>query len=291
MPHANLLNHSQWRFLDATRTPSQGMNLFYHDHHHQKPFLNMSHQFLNDDCYCFNYCLNGGGTLTAPDGTQETIQAGTAFCIPPCTTTPWSFTFDPQHLHIECSVVIGKQLIEGLAACLIIDTKPFIRHLPVTEQLMTPFFTALTTVQHKERSGADIFTLIIPWLRLLSTHPTTTQSSKEKKLARIRARLLEHISESPCFDSIALEFGMSYQSLRRQFQEKHHCSPGQWLAEQKITRACELLATHHKVKDIAEMLGYSDAFHFSRRFKQALGQSPSAYLASIQSALTPLTNR
>ena len=49
-------------------------------------------------------------------------------------------------------------------------------------------------------------------------------------------------------------------------------------ATKALDRACELLQEPHLgLKEVAERCGFCDEFHFSRRFKQRLGLSPSDF--------------
>ena len=52
----------------------------------------------------------------------------------------------------------------------------------------------------------------------------------------------------------------------------------------KIQRACQLLdTTELRVVEVAEALGWSDAFYFSRCFRKIIGISPRAYRAVVKS--------
>ncbi len=51
----------------------------------------------------------------------------------------------------------------------------------------------------------------------------------------------------------------------------------------RVSRACALLArTSKPVAEIAYELGFEDQLHFSRRFRQFIGQPPTAYRRSHQ---------
>jgi two-component system response regulator YesN len=55
-------------------------------------------------------------------------------------------------------------------------------------------------------------------------------------------------------------------------------SPKEYLDSIKMNRATELLTTSDlKIYQIAERLGYSDAYHFNRRFSNVIGISPGKY--------------
>lgn len=80
---------------------------------------------------------------------------------------------------------------------------------------------------------------------------------------------------SPTLEQIAADLGMSYSAFRKRFVQMTGKSPGEYRADEIVLRACSLLLeTNHTLALIADDLGFHDAFHFSRRFKQVVGMSP-----------------
>ena len=66
--------------------------------------------------------------------------------------------------------------------------------------------------------------------------------------------------------------------LFRLCQQRYGMSPKQWLRQQRIERACQLLTqTDWPVAELAQRLGFSDPFNFSNTFKRVQGISPKAY--------------
>ena len=72
--------------------------------------------------------------------------------------------------------------------------------------------------------------------------------------------------------------GVSQPYLYRIFREAVNCSPKQYIDEVRLTRAKELLQLENmRISDIANSLGFSDAFAFSDFFLKRTGVRPSAY--------------
>jgi len=66
--------------------------------------------------------------------------------------------------------------------------------------------------------------------------------------------------------------------LRRLCQKHYGCSPRQRLTMLRLRRSCELLLlTDGTISAIAEDVGFSDAFAFSKAFNKAFGTPPSRY--------------
>jgi AraC-like DNA-binding protein len=75
--------------------------------------------------------------------------------------------------------------------------------------------------------------------------------------------------------AIARLMGLSYETFRKEFTRHAGLPPARYRARQLIERARILLTERNlSNKQVAEMLGFFDEFHFSRRFHQLTGQTP-----------------
>ena len=76
---------------------------------------------------------------------------------------------------------------------------------------------------------------------------------------------------------IAAACAMGYESFRKKFAVIAGQSPGRYALERRIERARQLLARHRFTnKELADLLGFSDEFHFSKTFKRLTGTTPHA---------------
>ncbi len=72
--------------------------------------------------------------------------------------------------------------------------------------------------------------------------------------------------------------GLSAATLTRRFREHLQISPGEFLAQMRVSRACQLLsASPLNVTEIALECGYESPAAFSRAFRRAMQQSPREY--------------
>jgi len=80
------------------------------------------------------------------------------------------------------------------------------------------------------------------------------------------------------FPKLAEEVAMSYDNFRRRFKSQLGVSPNQYFLSVKIDRAKELLLfTDTEIKDVAQQVGFSDPYYFSRVFKEKAGISPARF--------------
>jgi AraC-like DNA-binding protein len=81
---------------------------------------------------------------------------------------------------------------------------------------------------------------------------------------------------------IAQAAGLSYWNLCHGFKQSMGEAPYQWYQRQRIARAQQLLAENKlSVTQIAAELNYASPSHFSTKFKDAMGISPSLYRRKV----------
>lgn len=79
-------------------------------------------------------------------------------------------------------------------------------------------------------------------------------------------------------DEAGARLGISPETFRKRFARAVGIPPARFQKQKKIERACAALYQGPlSLKQLASDLGFFDEFHFSKAFKQVVGQSPSAY--------------
>ena len=73
-------------------------------------------------------------------------------------------------------------------------------------------------------------------------------------------------------------FGYSSSYLRAIFREEHGTLPADYLLKVRMEKARTLLKQCNQVKEVAEEVGYSDPFYFSKVFKKYTGLSPKEFI-------------
>lgn len=96
---------------------------------------------------------------------------------------------------------------------------------------------------------------------------------------RIDSYLYEHYQEEDLsLKKIAMELQFESSYLRRVYKMQKGMTITQKLQSIRITRAKELLDSGvFWNKEISELVGYSDQYYFSKRFKQICGCTPTEY--------------
>lgn len=114
----------------------------------------------------------------------------------------------------------------------------------------------------------------------------------ERAWTYIHDRLEEDPSASIGLVDLARAACVSPEHLCRLFKRSTARSPVETVRLARLDRAAVLLArSNYSVAEISTVCGFSNPFHFSRRFKEAFGQSPRNLRKSLADGATPPTPR
>ena len=101
-------------------------------------------------------------------------------------------------------------------------------------------------------------------------------SSEYDRIEEAKRYLTMHLTDRVSLPDLAAKLNMSYINFRRLFKKETGRSPGSWLIQQRVERACQLLRNDtFSMKEISEFLGYPDVYTFSKQFKKEMGIPPS----------------
>jgi AraC-like DNA-binding protein len=112
-----------------------------------------------------------------------------------------------------------------------------------------------------EQSQAPFKWALAPW-----------QEKRAKKL------MSEHLAARIKIEEVAQACNLSRSHFSRAFKANTGFSPLQWLTNNRLERAKELLRSGNSaVSDVALACGFCDQSHFTRVFSRHTGSSPSAW--------------
>jgi AraC-like DNA-binding protein len=98
------------------------------------------------------------------------------------------------------------------------------------------------------------------------------------RLRAVLARMRADYRRAWSVKDLAELAGVSVPHFFRCFARATGSSPMDWLRRERINHAKRLLTeTRDRIRDIAERVGYNDAFYFSRDFRKLVGMSPRHY--------------
>ncbi|TSA36412.1 MAG: AraC family transcriptional regulator [Verrucomicrobiaceae bacterium] len=125
---------------------------------------------------------------------------------------------------------------------------------------------------------AALSTMALHLLALAGRAGATRQSPPQRideVIQRAQMLIAERCQENLSMQKLAHELHVGYSHFRQAFRERTGTGPKQFHARARLQKAREFLAnTSKSVKEIAEILGFHSAFHFSNQFKSREGVSP-----------------
>lgn len=217
-----------------------------------------------------SFVVNTGDIVLMTRGVLHTLNAEQG-----CSVVSGAYQFWNEPIHPFFKDIPTWNLIKA-------DSIPI--HDPIQKSL-----ELLSLEQYQEGIGKEtvtlalldmLFTLII---RKVINDKSITKAGwsvavKDPELSQVINRLHEDPSYPWSLEKIAKDAGISKSSLASKFKRKLGDSPLHYLNTIRIQKAMDLLSnTEMSVEQIADELGFSDPFVFSKSFKKRTKTSPRDY--------------
>jgi AraC-like DNA-binding protein len=228
--------------------------------------------------YSLEYVAQGQGRLELKGWDYE-LAPGTLFSYGPGIAQ--DITTDPREKLVKYFVdFTGHQapsLLErhALTVGSVIQTS-------APSQVMSIFDELIRNGQHETPLTARMAEVLLEYLLLKIAETAIPYGSSSTPAFATYLRCKQHLQERwlqlHTVQQLAEECHVDPSYVCRLFQRFDHQSPYQCLVRQKINYAAQQLQTPGAtIKQIADEVGFSDPFHFSRVFKNVLGISPSQF--------------
>lgn len=236
------------------------------------------------DDYLMIFCSTGRGQLdveTKP-GTRQRfdIRAGDLILLSPGQShryeahrqQPWTIFW----LHF--SGELADHYLEHLG----VTPEAPVCHLGVAPKLLAEFHELMAP----RLSGNRINTLIHQSLALkellgycaLQRRRQDEQRTGAFDLDTVHTFMQQHIRQPLSLETLAGSVGLSRHHFARIYKQMTGETPIQHFLQLKMQHACFLLeVSDRQVQDVAQELGYEDAYYFSRLFKRIIGLAPDHY--------------
>jgi AraC-like DNA-binding protein len=175
---------------------------------------------------------------------------------------------------------------------------PLVR-LPEEGDVLRPLFRYLLTwaghgdPEQQQLTMATLLTAFLTGEIASGDVPRETlPEAVERAWAYIHRRLEDEPAAPIGLAELAGVACVTPEHLCRLFTASLGRSPVETVRLARLDRAAVLLArSNYAINEIAALCGFASPFHFSRRFREAFGQSPSALRKAIQAGATPPTPR
>lgn len=119
---------------------------------------------------------------------------------------------------------------------------------------------------------------------LIRLMQTQARSMVEKNVAKNKSRIgfavdyiRKNLHQKLSIESIAKLAYVSKSNFFRMFKDELGTSPNDFILQERINKAKELLSNQNSIKETAYQTGFSDANYFTRVFKQLVGITPKSF--------------
>ncbi len=207
------------------------------------------------------YTLTKNHLFIIPANTPHTYMADKKY--------PWSifwFHFMGQNTHLYSSI-LGKLLVEE-------------NRLEDREILFEEIFQTLEmgySTENLEYASSCLQYLMASFKyskQFANIKDLTKTDAVEKSILYMK----DNLNSKLTLDDIAKYVNYSSSYFGNLFTEKTSHSPIDYFNQLKIQKSCSFLQfSDMKLKEIADLLGYYDQFHFSKAFKKVMEMSPQEY--------------
>ena len=170
-------------------------------------------------------------------------------------------SIEKNHCNEQSEVVVSKEVISRF-----IESLEFYFQNPVliNDDLLELKVKELILLLIQSKNVCSIQELI--------SDLYSTRSVQVKKVIEL------HRYSNLGLDELAKLCNLSLSSFKREFKKEFNDTPNNYITNQKLKRAKELLSiTEMPVSEIAYGVGFNDPLYFTRIFKKKTGNSPTEY--------------
>ena len=230
--------------------------------------------------YALVVLLKGTGVYRDARGREIPLQGGHAIHVFPELAHAYGPS-TPEAEWNEIYVVYEGPIFSTLRDYSLLSAEQPISRLQDTSQT----FERLKGIFEQPQPGAErqAARAVGEFLALLfdiSAYPDATSTTAEDEAMRTAMGLLATPQDERWLSAVevAMRVGMTYETFRKRFRRSVGLPPARYQMQKKIERACaSLYQGPPSLKQLAAELGFFDEFHFSKAFRQVIGQPPSAY--------------
>ncbi|MCY4044564.1 MAG: helix-turn-helix domain-containing protein [Cellvibrionales bacterium] len=112
------------------------------------------------------------------------------------------------------------------------------------------------------------------------------QQHADELIAHAQALIQQRYNETINFEALAKSVNINYRTFQRRFKRACEMSPLQYQQVLRIDNAKNLLReTNLTIQEVAGIVGFIDASHFSALFKRQTSQSPKDYRLAVKMKL------
>ena len=229
--------------------------------------------------HCLLYCQSGHGIIDDNNRKREVNRGDLVIGSP---DKPFLFTSTSNRNSTLFWINFSGGLSHDFAERLLMKMDDGLAHVGVLTNIINDFDNLLalgsrgytaTNVIHAVHVLQQALSFLALQLRL-----TEFNRNAAFDINAIEALMRNNLHQELSLDTLAHYSQLSKFHFAKKFKELTDTAPIQHFINMKMQQACfDLDNTEYTIKQIADSLGYSDPYYFSRLFKKTIGMSPKQY--------------
>jgi len=227
--------------------------------------------------YGMNYVLRGRGVYHEPHGTEYPLAPGTVYQR--CGKYPHVARWDRNEPVAECYVSVGRLTFAHLEAVGLLDMTPPAWPVGLSKRIVEYYDRLFEMTRHCDEADAPRLLMQVLELaaELRAAQPAPQQPAAHiDEVETVRRWMEQNPADRRPMREVADLVGLSYATLRKAFPAATGMSLSTYRLRCRVGHARRMLETR-SVAEVAESLGYPDAFTFSKQFRQVEGLSPKQF--------------
>jgi AraC-like DNA-binding protein len=227
--------------------------------------------------YSLEFVAAGSGQVRLGDK-DHLLEPGTVFCYGP--GIPHRINADPATAMVKYFVDFSGTEAAILVKSSFPDGRPWA--VSSAEWIQRLFEDLKSAADHLTESRIEVCSLIVRQLLVMLADRTLSGTAGEldrrTRFRNLKNRLRELALQGSTLGQAARDCGISSSYLSRLFRRFDTQTPQHWMTRCRMDFAASLLLDHRlMVKEVANLTGYEDQYHFSRIFKTIYGHSPETF--------------
>ena len=216
------------------------------------------------------FIKSGSFYIIDNDGNRTDFKEGKAYLVPSGTSYTYGCEKENEHYYFHIRLY-GADKIDVLAKLKkVVSCNPF-HDLELLSQMIGQKTTTASLVI-KSAIYNSLSDLALNYGHLLNTPSFSFEINSAVDF------ISENLTAALTVSEIATAVNIANSTLSAKFKKEVGVSVSEYLDYRLILSAMELLTTTEKsISEISDILGYSDQFYFSRRFKKRYGISPKKF--------------
>lgn len=230
--------------------------------------------------YLMILTTGGGGIFRERDGHEIPLHPGTTILIKPGTphdyeiaeqVVQWHITYCHFHPRPEWRPLLDWPAAGPGVGSLALGPEVESR---VADQLTRAGFFARSGRRHAELRATHALEDALLWCD--TRNPSA--AVLDERIIKVLEHIDKHLADPLRISDLARVAHLSVSRFAHVFSSQLGVSPAAYVDEQRMALAQQLLnLTGRPVYEVARSVGFPDPLHFSTRFRQVTGRSPTAF--------------